>query len=82
MVYSARLATMYRMVTDFHGGWRPLQNNIFAIGNFSAAGPSFAYSLTVHSFHRRRDRVASLTNMPFAWRGHTKAPRHSGQAEP
>ena len=24
-------------------------------------GPSFAYSLTVHSFHTRRDRVASLT---------------------
>ena len=31
-------------------------------------GPSFAYSLPVHSFHARRDRVASL----FAWRGHTK----------
>ena len=26
----------------------------------SAAGPSFAYSLSVHSFHTRRDRVASL----------------------
>ena len=25
------------------------------------AGPSFAYSLPVHSFHTRRDRVASLT---------------------
>ena len=24
-------------------------------------GPSFAYSLPVHSFHTRRDRVASLT---------------------
>ena len=24
-------------------------------------GPSFAYSLTVHLFHTRRDRVASLT---------------------
>ena len=23
-----------------------------------------------------------VDNMPFAWRGHTKEPRHSGQAEP
>ena len=27
-------------------------------------GPSFAYSLPVHPVHTRRDRVASLTNMP------------------
>ena len=27
---------------------------------FSPAGPSFAYSHTVHSFHTRRDRVASF----------------------
>ena len=35
-------------------------------------GPSFAYSLPVHSLHMRRDRVASLTTCRFAWRGHTK----------
>ena len=37
------------------------------------SGPSFAYFLPVHSSHTRRDRVASLTNMLFAWRGHTKS---------
>lgn len=31
------LATMYRIVTDFHGGWEPLQKNIFAAGNFTMA---------------------------------------------
>ena len=35
--------------------------------------PSFAYSLPVHSFHTRRDRVASFDSMPFAWRVHTKS---------
>jgi hypothetical protein len=30
-----QLASMYRMVTDFHGGWKPLVQNIFAAGNFS-----------------------------------------------
>ena len=32
--------------------------------NAVLSGPSFAYSLPVHSFHTRKDRVASLTNMP------------------
>ena len=31
------------------------------------------YSLPVHSFHTRRDRVASFDNMLFVWRGHTKS---------
>ena len=36
-------------------------------------GPSFAYSLPVHYFHTRRDRVASGPRLPFAWRGHTQS---------
>ena len=37
-------------------------------------GPSFAYSLPVHSFHTRRDRVASLRPCRLHhWRGHTKS---------
>ena len=36
-------------------------------------GPFFAYSLPVHSFYTRRDRVASLTTCRLQWRGHTKS---------
>ena len=41
-----------------------IHSNDFSFSGDSAVvslGPSFAYSLTVHSFHTRRDRVASLT---------------------
>lgn len=44
------------------------------------SGPSFAHSLPVHSFHTRRDRVASLKTCRL--RGAYKEPHHSGQAEP
>jgi hypothetical protein len=37
-VAEGQLASMYRMVTDFHGGWKPLVQNLFAAGNFSAHG--------------------------------------------
>jgi hypothetical protein len=30
----------YRIVTDFHGGWGALQQNIFAAGNFTVKFPS------------------------------------------
>lgn len=34
-VAAEQLATMYRIVTDFHGGWGAFQQNIFAAGNFT-----------------------------------------------
>jgi len=47
-VAGGQLATMYRIVTDFHGGWSPLQQNIFAAGNFTmaAAGNLFGLNAT------------------------------------
>ena len=34
----------------------------------------FAYSLFVHSFHARRDRVVLPATVHFVWRGHAKTP--------
>ena len=46
-------------------------------------GPSFAYSLPVHSFHTRRDRVASLTACRLHGAAIQRAsPLGPGQAEP
>jgi alpha-galactosidase len=43
-----QLASMYRVVTDFHGGWGALQQNIFAAGNFTnfATGSLFGLNGT------------------------------------
>ena len=45
-------------------------------------GPSFAYSLPVHSFHTRRDRVASFGQHAVCMARPYREPHHSGQAEP
>ena len=39
----------------------PMQIDTWNRDKMDISGPSFAYSLPVHSFHTRRDRVASLT---------------------
>ena len=36
-------------------------------------GPSFAYSLPVHSFAHAQGSSGVVDTMPFAWRGHTKS---------
>ena len=50
--------------------WSTLSSTL--VQKYNQQGPSFAYSLPLHAFHTRRDRVASLTTCCFAWRGHTK----------
>ena len=37
-------------------------------------GPSFAYSLFVHSFHACRDRVVLSATVQFVWRRHAETP--------
>ena len=40
----------------------------------ASLGTSFAYSLFVHSFHARRDRVVLFATVQFVRRGHAKTP--------
>jgi hypothetical protein len=44
-VAAGQLATMYRIVTDFHGGWEAFQQNLFAAGNFTMHDPAAGGSL-------------------------------------
>ena len=44
------------------------------LGTVALSGTSFAYSLFVHSFHARRDRVVLLATVQFVWRGYAKTP--------
>ena len=71
--FNADMATLNRMRTPWVLAM--LHRPLFGSDPLDAIdhGPSFAYSLPMHAFHTRRDRVASFDNMPFAWRGHTKS---------
>lgn len=70
-----RMCSMYRVVTDFHGGWYGwggLQQAIFIAGNFSASGllgdnetwPLLTHRYPLHAHALRRDSLRWRDNRP------------------
>ena len=58
LIQFAQHAALFKTIRQLRPGSMGFAN---LLESYCPSGPSFAYSLPVHSFHTRRDRVASLT---------------------